>query len=453
MSQPEKQINLHIRGVVSARDHAVKMVNRGISQTRLTAFRAQIQHVIESVEKICRQYQAVPETLPKRTFQAYRDLKALLDSDAHPTGLSQRKKTQKISCSIRQGKLHLSGLSALCARLHEQMNRLVGEQVQAQSNAPVPWVSTDGVKSLEIFQLIQADVRKIRDFSASSGFSLGALPVQTLRAWQWLVFLSDPDHLAAHLSALERLETIRRKPALKQNLPPQPSQPQLRLIFFNIPGIFRSRESGAVTEMTASEGFIYAPDEILECLAYLAFHPGDGTALSRVRKFAVTPDFIKTNLKLSRIDEQAELAARGKYQDLLQVYHRVKSHYFEPGFEQPRLTWNKALTYHKFGHYLPGADTVMISISLDQPDTPDYVLDFVMYHELLHKLFGFRGSQSRRYSHFKAFRQKEKQYARYAEAQTYLSQLSSQIARQKSGKVMFRPPRQTRHQVRKSVKP
>jgi hypothetical protein len=42
----------------------------------------------------------------------------------------------------------------------------------------------------------------------------------------------------------------------------------------------------------------------------------------------------------------------------------------------------------KMGHYDFIRDTVMLSVTLDAPDVLDYVVDYVMYYELLHKKLG-----------------------------------------------------------------
>jgi hypothetical protein len=69
----------------------------------------------------------------------------------------------------------------------------------------------------------------------------------------------------------------------------------------------------------------------------------------------------------------------------------------------------------------------MISITLDGPQIPAYLLDFVMYHELLHKDLGFRESNGRRYAHTRNFREKERRFRFYSEAQDFLRQLGQHL--------------------------
>jgi hypothetical protein len=91
---------------------------------------------------------------------------------------------------------------------------------------------------------------------------------------------------------------------------------------------------------------------------------------------------------------------------------------------KPALTWNRTLTARKFGHYQPGRDAIMISVTLDDPEVPAFALDFVMYHELLHKKHGSMTVNGRRLSHNQAFRAEERRFAQYHEAERLIRELA-----------------------------
>lgn len=67
----------------------------------------------------------------------------------------------------------------------------------------------------------------------------------------------------------------------------------------------------------------------------------------------------------------------------------------------------------------------MISITLDDPQVPPYVIEFVMYHELLHKEVGIQLVNGRRYAHTTAYKEKEKRFHSYEKARAFLDQLAS----------------------------
>jgi hypothetical protein len=84
---------------------------------------------------------------------------------------------------------------------------------------------------------------------------------------------------------------------------------------------------------------------------------------------------------------------------------RVNKKYFNDMILMPNLTWCNSL--NKLGSYDYGTDTITISkILFDNI----LFLDYVMYHEILHKKLKFKNKNSRNYHHTKEFKQKEKQF-------------------------------------------
>jgi len=101
---------------------------------------------------------------------------------------------------------------------------------------------------------------------------------------------------------------------------------------------------------------------------------------------------------------------QGLSHDLQQSFDRVNETYFNTSMVPPRLCWSKRPTRRKLGHYDVLRDTVMISRTLDTGQVPEAALDFVMYHELLHKHHGIRWQSGRAHAHTPAFRHDEQRY-------------------------------------------
>ena len=123
---------------------------------------------------------------------------------------------------------------------------------------------------------------------------------------------------------------------------------------------------------------------------------------------------------LSGVDEHVA----GVHHDLLASFERVHQRYFDGTLARPRLVWSRAFTGRKFGHHDPIRDTVMISCTLDGADVPDYALDFVMYHELLHKKLGVRWNNGRQAVHTPEFRREEQRFEQHCAAEAVLNQLT-----------------------------
>lgn len=87
-------------------------------------------------------------------------------------------------------------------------------------------------------------------------------------------------------------------------------------------------------------------------------------------------------------------------------FNRVNNLYFYGLIEQPNLEWNNS--NYKLGSYEYGSDTITISSTLK--NTEKELLDYVMYHEILHKKHKFTSKHGRNLYHDKEFRKKEKSF-------------------------------------------
>jgi predicted metal-dependent hydrolase len=115
---------------------------------------------------------------------------------------------------------------------------------------------------------------------------------------------------------------------------------------------------------------------------------------------------------------------RGAFHDLDQSFDRVNARYFGATMPRPRLTWSRSFTGRKFGHYDFLKDLVMVSSTLDQERVPQFVVDYLMFHELLHKKHGVRWVNGRRYAHTREFYAEERQVPQYDEADAWLTKLA-----------------------------
>lgn len=91
---------------------------------------------------------------------------------------------------------------------------------------------------------------------------------------------------------------------------------------------------------------------------------------------------------------------------LLEVFEKINDEYFQGLLERPNLIFGRDSTT-VLGHYNYNTDTVTISTILKKETD---LLDFVMYHELLHKKHGFKHSGTRGQYHTREFRADEKKF-------------------------------------------
>ena len=115
----------------------------------------------------------------------------------------------------------------------------------------------------------------------------------------------------------------------------------------------------------------------------------------------------------------------GDHRSLLESYLRVTMDLDLNLPEAPKLGWSKTVSRRRFGHQDSDHGAIIISKVLDDPDVPEFVLDYVVYHELLHILIPPRmGSGRKRIVHPKEFKQAEARFPQQAEAERWLSKLA-----------------------------
>ena len=116
-----------------------------------------------------------------------------------------------------------------------------------------------------------------------------------------------------------------------------------------------------------------------------------------------------------------ENKTRGRYYDLEAVFYNCNQRNFGGKMARPKVMhWSARVNHSTMGSYNINEDILMINRGLDRSDVPAYVLDFVMYHELLHKVLGVKTSGSRRVSHSKEFRDLEQRHPDYERAQAFI---------------------------------
>lgn len=115
---------------------------------------------------------------------------------------------------------------------------------------------------------------------------------------------------------------------------------------------------------------------------------------------------------------------RGHHRDLDKSFERVNKAYFNGCLEKPVLTWSVKRAKRTLGRYDPDRDVVYISRILDSLQVPEELLDFIMYHELLHKKHGITKKGRRRWVHTRQFKEDEKKFHNYQKMKELMEKLA-----------------------------
>ena len=189
-----------------------------------------------------------------------------------------------------------------------------------------------------------------------------------------------------------------------------------------MPGLYSYRSSQHGTEVRLPLPMIAFNESSFTDMARLAF--ARETA-ARQRVVAAMEQVPYQSLR-KEIDELSGVTGRtrGAVHDLNDSFDRINAQYFHSQMQRPRLIWSRTFTHRKMGHYQHASDTVMISSSLDHPSVPASTLDFLMYHELLHKKHGIRWKNGRGHVHTPAFYADERKYPGWEEAEKTLTRIA-----------------------------
>lgn len=114
---------------------------------------------------------------------------------------------------------------------------------------------------------------------------------------------------------------------------------------------------------------------------------------------------------------------------LRESFDRVNHHYCNDTIEITNLIWGKHST-RQLGRYTYGNDTITISSIFNRQPLPTRLVDFVMYHEMLHKRHKYyRATDGSHRHHTTAFRNDEKRFERFETIEQELQQYIRSISR------------------------
>jgi len=113
-------------------------------------------------------------------------------------------------------------------------------------------------------------------------------------------------------------------------------------------------------------------------------------------------------------------SSKGSVYDVDEIFAELNRKYFGNYIRKPVLTWSAKKTYRILGHHDSTHDHITISTSLDSPNTPRYVVEYVVFHEMLHIAHPTKHVNGRRYNHTAAFKNDERKFTYYEEAERWI---------------------------------
>ncbi|HUE80520.1 MAG TPA: SprT-like domain-containing protein [Pyrinomonadaceae bacterium] len=169
-----------------------------------------------------------------------------------------------------------------------------------------------------------------------------------------------------------------------------------------------------------------APQDVLRSLAFILVARLLGKRTPDVhdrayRDYSLAPEVMRSSdIARRRRGRKMISSARGEVYDLEKMFAKLNRRFFEGQLEKPTLTWSQRKTRSILGHHDRVYDTITVSKTLDSTEVPEWFVEYILYHEMLHIKHPARLIKGRRYYHTSAFRLDERRFPRYKDAQLWL---------------------------------
>lgn len=109
--------------------------------------------------------------------------------------------------------------------------------------------------------------------------------------------------------------------------------------------------------------------------------------------------------------------------NLSDLFDQLNAEFFNQALPKPILAWTSREQYHTLGSYNYHWDIILISRLLNNRLIPEFIVRFILYHEMLHIKHGaYRDSNGLR-AHTPAFRADERAFPQYEEAEEFLKHI------------------------------
>jgi predicted metal-dependent hydrolase len=215
-----------------------------------------------------------------------------------------------------------------------------------------------------------------------------------------------------------------------RELRPNTSLPELKIEFFafaNINNTIRLRNGRLLVRLSdLLEG---APETVLRAIAHILLAkmyrlPIDRGQAARYRKYVASHEIARKAHLVRQIRGRKRLRpARGHFYDLDAVFEELNTRFFHGLMARPRMSWSQTKTRRILGHYDPAHNAIIISRIFDHLAVPRYVLEYIVYHEMLHLKHPVKLRGSRRCVHSAEFQAEEKLFPRVEDANAFLKRL------------------------------
>ncbi len=215
-------------------------------------------------------------------------------------------------------------------------------------------------------------------------------------------------------------------------LKPRTEPPEFSVQFYPYAGLnstIRMEAGHRRVRVRMSDMLDEAPAHVQEALAVILISKlyrkrSPERAENDYRDWSTSPAIRQLAKETRRTRGRKQMAhPRGQVHDLDALFAELNARFFAAELRKPALGWSRGESRQMLGHYDSAHDAIVISRVFDQPNVPRYLLEYVLYHEMLHVKYPTEMRRQRRCVHTPAFKAEERLFPRYEEANRVLKNL------------------------------
>ncbi|HUK26073.1 MAG TPA: hypothetical protein VLV49_15930 [Terriglobales bacterium] len=215
-----------------------------------------------------------------------------------------------------------------------------------------------------------------------------------------------------------------------RELRPRAPLPELSVEFYafaDINNTIRLRQGKLLVRLSdllqgAPEGVLRAIAHIL--LAKMYRRPVEPAHAVRFRRYVSSHDVRRQAHLVRQIRGRKRLrSAQGHCYHLETIFDELNARFFHGLLGRPQMSWSQNEARRMLGHYDPAHNAIIVSSALDSPRVPRYVVEYLVYHEMLHLKHPVKLRGSRRCVHSAEFMTEERLFPHSEKAKAFLRRL------------------------------
>lgn len=183
------------------------------------------------------------------------------------------------------------------------------------------------------------------------------------------------------------------------------------------------RQESDYVRVSLHRMFLHAPQNVMDALACYIRGKDKVVALS-VREFIEKK---VRQLNYSHQIDPEKMLSQGTVYNLQKIYLELNGLYFKNQVKVAITWFGKTHPRYRsrvtLGLYQESLKLIKVNRLLDCPSVPDYMISFVVYHEMLHHIYpSYYDEKGVFQLHSKEFRKREEQFSHYELAQNWLAE-------------------------------